>query len=112
MMDSLPRTLALLKSAKRPFPFIYCAADASGEPVLLVDAKRIDPRALFSLRQGAQDAALTRGMVSVGEGGQLVFHAAAPVHPKLLPHLRMVFSLRAHALRQATVVAEGGSDGV
>lgn len=105
---SLHRNLARLRVEGSGYAFLYCAADAGGQPVLMVSPQRIDPRQLLRLRKSAQDPAFTRGSVSWTRNKGFHFTAKNTIHPQFTNHLGLVFQRGFPALRRATVTAAEG----
>ena len=112
-MSSLTEALVRLRATRDPYAFAYCAADASGAPVLLVAPERVDPRALLKLRTTAQDGALVRGQVRYSQKrGCFVFRPSTAVHPQFDAHLRLVFPRTFPGLHGAEIqVPTDGQEG-
>lgn len=108
-MSDLASALVRLRASQEAYMFVYCAADATGHPALLVAPGRIDPRALFTLRTTAQDPRLVRGEVRYDDAARsYVFQPSTASHPQLQAHLQLVFVRQFPGLHSAQIAATPG----
>jgi hypothetical protein len=68
------RKLALVGRTRDTIPFFYCAVAEDGDPVLLLDEKRIPPREINQIARTARRKVFVRGHISRAEDdGSLLF---------------------------------------
>lgn len=68
------RKLALVGRTRDAIPFFYCAVAEDGDPVLLLDEKRIPPREINQIARTARRKVFVRGHISRAEDdGSLLF---------------------------------------
>ena len=67
------QTLSLLGRTRPAVPFFYCASDASGAPVLLLDAAELNEDDILSIISTARRKRFVRGEVTRDDAGLLLF---------------------------------------
>jgi hypothetical protein len=87
-----------------PGRFVYCPSGPEGDPVLLLDRKRIDAAEIQALRRDARKKKLVRGFVERGESG-FIFRTRGEPPPTLRRDLRRFFAPAVPPLRGAEVAA-------
>ena len=103
--DALPGTLSLVGTAQ--VVFVYCGADASGDPALEVAEGKVSPKVVMNLMRSAKDRALVMGRIERHPNGTtLIFRANRTDHPSMLEHLHSPLAERAPALQGALVLGE------
>lgn len=101
-LEALKKTFRAVKS--RPCPFLYCVAGPEGEPVLMVDKRKLDPKEARSLKRGAKKKQFARGTVyKDSDENRYVFTTLKAAPTLFEKHLRTVFAQAVPALRKADV---------
>jgi hypothetical protein len=101
-LESLKKTFRAVKA--KPCPFLYCVAGPEGEPVLMVDRRKLDPQEVRALKRGAKKKLFARGTVLKDAGeGRYVFSTLKAAPALFEKHLRTVFAQAVPGLRKADV---------
>ncbi len=94
----------------RPGRFLYCQEGESGDPVLVMDKKRIPPRTIQDIRKTARKKVFVRGTVEKADRQGYVFRTRGKPPPRFELDLRRFFARAIPQLKGSYVEQLGSTN--
>ncbi|MFT5680266.1 MAG: hypothetical protein ACI8RZ_001172 [Myxococcota bacterium] len=101
---TLTRSLLKAGASAKPYAFLYCPSDKSGDPHLQVSKKRIPASEMTKLRKSAKVKKLIIGTVSRNKETNTLEFVTKNPDKKLQKHLRSFFAPKVPPLKGAVVM--------